>query len=74
MLVGADVIHAFGRDVFSPTANAVFGPDRTDWNVEGGLYLTVRRELDLGLLFRAEIAGGDDNSRRHGLFRLGYYF
>ena len=74
LLVGANVTHEYGLDISTATAEAVFGPDRTDWNVEGGLYFTMRSELDLGLLFRAEVAGGDNNDRFHGLFRLGYYF
>jgi len=73
VLVGANVIHEFDRDVFTPTANAVLGPTRTQWNVEGGLYMTLRSELDLGLVFRSDI-NGDHNNRFHGLFRLGYYF
>jgi hypothetical protein len=73
-LIGANVLHEFGRDVSSVTAQAVFGARSTDYNVEGGLYLMSRRELDLGLIFLAEVAGGDHNTREHGLFRLGYYF
>jgi len=60
--------------VFTPTSEAVFGSERTEWNVEGGVYVTARRELDLGLLFRAELAAGDHHDRLHGLFRLAYYF
>jgi hypothetical protein len=73
-LVGASVSHQFGRDVFTPTADAVFGPDRTAWNIEAGLYVTVRRELDLGVLGRIQLAAGDHNDHFHGVFRLGYYF
>lgn len=74
VLVGANVRHEFGRDLFSPTTEAVFGPTRTDGNVEAGLYFTGRSELDLGLLFRGEVGAGDHNNVLHGLFRLGYYF
>jgi hypothetical protein len=73
VLVGASVLRTYERDVFTPTADAVFGPDRTHWNLEAGLYCTSRRELDLGLLFRTELAGDHDN-QLHGWFRLGYYF
>lgn len=74
LLLGADALHDFGRDVATPTAQAIFGPDQTQFNVEAGLYMTLRRELDLGLVFRAEVASGDHNAIRHGLFRLAYYF
>jgi len=74
LIVATNVLHEFGRDVSSLTAEAVFGPVRTDWNMEGGVYFTVRNELDLGLLFGAELAAGDHNERLQGSIRLGYYF
>ena len=74
VLAAADVNHDFGRDLFTPTADAVFGPERTEWNVEGGLYITTVRELDVGLLFRAQLSGGADDRSWQGEFRLGYYF
>jgi len=74
LLVGANIVHAWGLDVNTPSAVAALGPDQTVGNVEGGLYYTARPELDLGLVVQAEVGGGDHNNRRRGLFRLGYYF
>jgi hypothetical protein len=73
-LIGGSVEHTFSRSVNTTTADAVLGPDATRWNVEAGLYYTARPELDLGILGRVQLVGGDHNDRFYGLFRLGYYF
>jgi hypothetical protein len=73
LIGGGQISHEFGRNVDTNAMEALLGEDTTQWRVEGGVFYTGRRDLDLGAVFTYQFSSGDDR-RWFGNFRFGYYF
>lgn len=73
LLGGGQINHEFGRNVDTNAMEALLGEDDTQWRVEGGVFYTGRRDLDLGASVTYQFSSGDDR-RWFGNLRFGYYF
>ncbi len=73
LLGGGQINHEWGRDVDTNAMEALLGEGTTQWRVEGGVFYTGRRDLDLGASVTYQFSSGDDR-RWLGNARFGYYF
>ena len=63
----------WGRDVESIALKALLGNGSSQARIEGGVYYTGRRDLDLGAIVTFQLSENDDR-RYLGNVRFGYYF
>jgi hypothetical protein len=73
LLGGGQLHRLWGRDNESVASSALFGTGGTQTRLEGGVFYTGRRDLDLGAVVTAQF-GRNDDRRYLGNIRMGYYF